>query len=98
MAQQMYLKGSLISRCIASIIDGFILGRLCGIMDSINQGKGIGKGMMGIRTIDYKTGGPPTLVQSCLRNYCNFIPCLACIGEGRHLGDMIAGTMVIKDV
>lgn len=95
MAQQQYQKASLVSRCVASFIDGILLYRLCGTMDSLNEGRGIGKGMMGIRTVDYKTGGPPSLVQSCVRNICSLCVCLACVGEGRRAGDLIAGTIVI---
>ena len=97
MAQQTYMKASLVSRCVAAFVDGIILWRLFGCMDSLNEGRGIGKGMMGIRCVDYNTGGPPTVVQSCLRNYCELCVCLACVGEGRRVGDLIAGTIVIED-
>lgn len=100
MAQEMktmYNKGSLVSRCVAAFIDSIILNRLCGIMDSLNEGRGIGKNMMGIRTVDYNSGEGPSVVQSCLRNWCNLCVCLACVGEGRHVGDLIAGTIVIDD-
>ena len=97
MAQTQYQKAPLMKRCIASLIDGIILGKLFGTMDGINEGRGIGKGMMGIRTVKYDTGEAPSIGNSCIRNCCNLCFCLACVGEGRHVGDLIAGTIVIED-
>lgn len=97
MAQMQYQKASLMKRCVASFIDGFIFGKLCGTMDGINEGRGVGKGMMGIRTVKYGTGEAPSIGNSCVRNCCNLCFCLACVGEGRHVGDLIAGTIVIED-
>lgn len=93
-----YTKAPIMKRCIASIIDQILLYRLFCTMDGINEGRGVGKKMMGIRVVKYATGEAPSIVDSCVRNICNLCVCLACVGEGRHVGDMIAGTIVIEDV
>lgn len=40
------------------------------------QGRGIGKNLMGLQVVDYTTGLPPTLMQSCKRNILFFVPIL----------------------
>ncbi|MHA2298363.1 MAG: hypothetical protein ACXAEU_08140 [Candidatus Hodarchaeales archaeon] len=66
--------------------------------DGYNYGKGFGKGAMHIRVINYNTGMPATYGESCIRNFCNCCPpTIICNSEYRHMGDLIAGTMVIED-
>jgi len=87
-------------RCIALIVDG-----ICSCLptytcwkDGIRDGQSFGKGMMGLRVVKMQTGQPATIMDSCLRNCCNLCPILLCVTAGhRHVGDMIAGTIVIKD-
>ena len=38
------------------------------VRDGFNEGKGIGKGMMNLRVVDYETGAPATYGQSIIRN------------------------------
>jgi uncharacterized RDD family membrane protein YckC len=86
------------------MIDGCLSG--CGLAclcypiwkDGMRDGRSIGKGMMGLRVVKYGTGYGATAVDSCFRNVCNFCVCLLCVTrEQRHVGDYIAGTIVIKD-
>ncbi len=88
-------------RCVAYIIDYIIVG-ICFLYfcfkDGIRDGRSIGKGMMGLSVVKFDTGQPATIMDSCLRNCCNLCPPVLLITEGkRHVGDYIAGTIVIKD-
>ncbi|MFW9997925.1 MAG: RDD family protein [Candidatus Odinarchaeota archaeon] len=66
--------------------------------DGYNEGRSPGKGAMGLRVINYNTGYPATYGESCIRNCCNICPpTVICNNEYRHIGDLIAGTMVIQD-
>ncbi|NHJ01268.1 MAG: RDD family protein [Candidatus Heimdallarchaeota archaeon] len=95
----------LLDRCIASLIDGFICSPLSVICypvwkDGIRDGHSFGKGLMGLRVVKYGTRQGASVSNSCLRNCCHFGVglCLLCFnGDRRHLGDYIAGTMVVKD-
>ena len=88
-------------RCIAAFIDGFLNCIPCyGLWkDGIRDGQSFGKGMMGLRVVNFSTGNPASIMDSCLRNFCSCCPPLLLITKGRRrFGDMIAGTIVIKDV
>ena len=94
----------LIERCFASVIDGVLSG--CGLAlilypcwkDGIRNGQSFGKGLMGLRVVKYGTRQGGTVTVSCLRNCCNLCVCLLCVNsDRRHVGDYIAGTMVVKD-
>jgi len=90
----------LISRCIASLIDGVFNCLPCyGLWkDGIRDGQSFGKGMMGLRVVKFSSGQPATIMDSCLRNFCSCCPPLCLITSGRRrFGDMVAGTIVIKD-
>jgi len=95
----------LCDRCIAYVVDAFLtscgLGCLCYPIwkDGIRDGRSFGKGMMGLRVVKYGTRQGATVTDSCLRNCCNLCVCLLCVtGDRRHVGDYIAGTMVVKDM
>ena len=66
--------------------------------DGINGGRSIGKGIMNIRVIRYTTRQPANLADSFGRN-CGLILAWTLFfqHEHRHLSDLVAGTMVIKD-
>ncbi len=94
----------LIDRCIAYVIDGCLSG--CGLVlicypiwkDGIRDGRSFGKGFMGLRVVKHGTRRGATITDSCLRNCCNLCICLLCItSERRHVGDYIAGTVVVRD-
>ncbi|MFX1282849.1 MAG: RDD family protein [Promethearchaeota archaeon] len=94
-------------RCVAYIIDGIItsclsiviIGACYGLFkDGIRDGQSLGKGMMGLRVVNFTTGNPATLGSSCLRNLCSCCPILLLFTKGRRrFGDFIGGTIVIKD-
>ena len=87
-------------RCVAYLIDDIlscIPFYFC-IKDGIRDGQSIGKGMMGLRVVKLSTSQPATIVDSCLRNCCGICPILLLVTSGRRrFGDLIAGTIVIKD-
>ena len=88
-------------RCIASRVDGCFNCLPCyGLWkDGIRDGQSFGKGMMGLRVVNFTTGNPASVMDSCLRNCCSLCPPLLLVTKGRRrFGDMIAGTIVIKDV
>ncbi len=96
-------------RCISYIIDGFVAGIGCaacycpGIVyilfkDGIRRGQSFGKGATNLRVVNFNTGMPATPMESCIRNFCNICVCYLLIEQNqRHIGDLIAGTIVIKD-
>ncbi|MHA2103221.1 MAG: RDD family protein [Candidatus Hodarchaeales archaeon] len=87
-------------RCVAFIVDDFLNFLPCYFCwkDGIRDGQSFGKGLMGLRVIKVSTGAPATVMDSCLRNCCNLCVCVLFIqSERRHVGDLIAGTMVIED-
>ncbi|MHA1967141.1 MAG: RDD family protein [Candidatus Hodarchaeales archaeon] len=89
-----------IDRCVAYIIDDFlsIIPFYFCFKDGIRDGQSIGKGLMGLRVVKFDTGEPAQVMDSCLRNCCDCCPPLLLITAGhRHVGDYIAGTIVIKD-
>ena len=105
--QKQMKAGSLGNRCIALIVDGIIGGILCcGCLlyplwkDGIRGGHSFGKGMFGLKVVKM-SGEDAKVFDSCLRNFCMLPPCgwIFCFfnHEGRHLGDLIAGTMVVED-
>ena len=66
--------------------------------DGINGGRSIGKGIMNIRVIRYETRQPANFADSFGRNFgLIFAPTLFLEHEHRHLSDLVAGTMVVKD-
>ncbi len=88
-------------RCIAYIIDGCCSCIPCYPLwkDGIRDGQSFGKGMMGLRVVNFTTGNPASIMDSCLRNFCSCCPPLLLFTKGRRrVGDMVAGTIVIKDV
>ena len=94
----------LVDRCIAFIIDDFLasigLVLICYPCwkDGIRNGQSFGKGLMGLKVVNYSTGSPASIMDSCLRNVCSCCPPLCLITSGRRrFGDVIAGTIVIKD-
>jgi uncharacterized RDD family membrane protein YckC len=99
-----YQTAPLCDRCIAYVIDGILSG--CGLAclcypiwkDGIRGGRSFGKGLMNLRVVKHGTRTGATVTDSCLRNCCNLCVCLLCITpERRHVGDYIAGTIVIRD-
>ncbi|MHA2247080.1 MAG: RDD family protein [Candidatus Hodarchaeales archaeon] len=76
---------------------------LC-LKDGIRESRSLGKGMMGLRVVDFASGIPASKSQSCVRNclcccfdlYCCFFIALV-DRNGRRIGDHIAGTVVILD-
>jgi uncharacterized RDD family membrane protein YckC len=98
-----------VDRCVASIIDGCVTSILvitcigpliyALVKDGIRDGQSFGKGMMGLRVVNFTTGRPATIGSSCLRNFCALCPPLLLVTKGRRrFGDFIGGTIVIKDV
>jgi uncharacterized RDD family membrane protein YckC len=93
------------ARCFAFIIDGCITPCfLCFaplyalFKDGIRDGQSFGKGMMGLRVVNFTTGRPASLGSSCIRNFCACCPLLLLITPGRRrFGDYVAGTIVVKD-
>ncbi|MHA1944708.1 MAG: RDD family protein [Candidatus Hodarchaeales archaeon] len=101
-SQQALVRKSapLVSRCVAAIIDiPFNCIPCYGLWkDGIRDGQSFGKGLMGLRVVNFTTGNSATIMDSCLRNFCSCCPPLCLITSGhRRFGDMIAGTIVIKD-
>ncbi|MHA1166185.1 MAG: RDD family protein [Candidatus Hodarchaeales archaeon] len=95
-----YQAAPCIDRAVAAIIDSFLNCIPCYFCwkDGIRDGQSIGKGLMGLRVVNYQTGQGGTIGQSCLRNCCDLCWLVLFITEGRrHVGDLIAGTIVIKD-
>ncbi|MFX0207154.1 MAG: RDD family protein, partial [Candidatus Hodarchaeota archaeon] len=107
-------RAPLRDRLIALLIDSCIVGGLTYAIclgwlyqagkDYIREGQSFGKGLMGLRVIDYNTGMPATVYQSFIRNcLCGCVDasccCLAVMidEDGRRIGDHVAGTVVIKD-
>lgn len=90
-----------IDGCIANI--GMVFCYLPGIAytcfkDGIREGRSFGKGALNIRVVNFNTGMPATLSESCIRNLCDCCPCYAFVEQNRrHIGDLIAGTIVITD-
>ena len=96
-------------RCVAYIIDNILIGvGLCfcylpGIFyalfkDGIREGRSFGKGSANLRVVNFNTGMPATPLESCIRNFCNICVCWLLVEPNqRHIGDLIAGTIVIKD-
>ena len=69
--------------------------------DGLNQGRSYGKVMLGIRVIDDTTRKPCTFSQSFVRNLTLYVlgpvDWIFIIGERRRrLGDILAGTIVVK--
>lgn len=85
------------------IIYGVAAPYLC-FKDGIREGRSLGKGMIGLRVVDFASGMPASKYQSCVRNclccwfdlYCCFFIALV-DRNGRRIGDYIAGTVVILD-
>lgn len=99
--------GCSMNRCIAYIIDGILSSCLFIVCypfwrDCYREGRSFGKGAMGLRVVKMD-GSAPACIDSCLRNLCLSFPCgLGCLcvfmnPERRHMGDLIAGTMVVED-
>ncbi len=108
------MKAPMGERCIAYLIDGAISSiftYVCGIgiiytiiKDGIRDGKSLGKGLMGLRVVDFQTGMPATIGQSFIRNCCpGCLDGCCCYlvaltdQDGRRIGDQAAGTVVILD-
>jgi uncharacterized RDD family membrane protein YckC len=68
-------------------------------------GKGLGKAMTGLRVVDAVTGEPIGLGKSVARNWIFMVPFFPlvelivanCRQDKRRLGDLMAGTTVIRD-
>jgi len=105
-------KADLLKRIAAFIIDFIIfgiIGAFCGIIlffkDVIpEQGKSFGKGMFGIKVVDFDTGRPITAGQACMRQMGYIISCGIDMfvpfftTDGRRLGDYMANSIVIEDI
>ncbi|UCG90607.1 MAG: RDD family protein [Candidatus Heimdallarchaeota archaeon] len=101
------MKAPMGERCIALIIDDVINYFCCFynfIKDGIREGQSIGKGLMGMRVVDFQTGMPATIGQSFIRNCCpGCLDGCCCYlvalmdQDGRRIGDQAAGTVVILD-
>lgn len=106
-ANYIQFKASYLDRCLALVIDG-VLYNLCPPLwcfrDVIpEKGKSFGKSIMNIKVVDYDTGQPITVGQSCVRTLClvvlfgiDYVVPL-CNDEGRRIGDYLAGTIVLED-
>jgi len=106
-ASYVQLKAPISSRFFALLIDNLIYNfcpPLWCFRDVIpEQGKSFGKSMLKLKVVDYDTGLPISVGQSCIRTLCLGI----CFGfdyivpffndEGRRIGDYIAGTIVLED-
>jgi uncharacterized RDD family membrane protein YckC len=108
------MKAPIGERCIAFFVDSGIfcvVNVFCYIgtvytclKDGIREGQSIGKGLMGLRVVDFQTGMPATIGQSLIRNClcgwldgcCCYLPALI-DQDGRRIGDQVAGTVVILD-
>ena len=74
------------------------------IKDGVGKGRSQGKRIMGLMVVSLHTGKPGSKGRSFLRNFIIFIPLILLMefilvvsnAKGRRLGDMIAGTQVIK--
>lgn len=96
--------GCSMNRCLASIIDSFLcfIPFYCLWKDSIRGGKSFGKGAMGLRVMKMD-GNEIGCMDSCIRNLCLTFPqglgccCVLFNDEKRHMGDLIAGTVVVED-
>ena len=89
-----------LSRSIAFCIDGCFNFLPCYFFwkDNIRHGQSIGKGLLGLRVVNFSERKPISLSDSCLRNCCSCCPFLIFITKGkRRFGDYVAGTIVIKD-
>ncbi len=107
------MKAPIGERCVALIVDNFITGLLAYICigvfygcmkDGIRDGQSFGKGLMNLRVVDYNTGMPATIGQSFIRNcLCSSVDACCCYlvaltsEDGRRIGDLVAGTIVILD-
>ena len=109
MAQKTKMRpaGCSMNRCLAWFIDYLIslpLGIICYPLwkDCYREGRSFGKGAMGLRVVKMD-GSQPQCLDSCLRNCCMSFPgglgclCVFFNEEKRHMGDLIAGTMVVED-
>lgn len=106
-ANYVQYKASMMDRCLALLIDSLIYNfcpPLWCFRDVIpERGKSFGKSMMNIKVVDYDSGQPITVGQSCVRTLClgflfgidYIVP--FCNDEGRRIGDYLAGTIVIED-
>jgi uncharacterized RDD family membrane protein YckC len=96
---------SLIDSAIASVLSYVCIGIFYGcFQDGIRDGQSFGKGILNLRVVDYISGTPATLGQSCVRNcICGWVDVMCCYltvfvsDEGRRIGDQVAGTVVIRD-
>lgn len=87
-------------------MSAFCLGWLYEVgKDYIREGRSIGKGIMGLRVIDFNTGMPATISQSFIRNcVCACVDASCCFlaaiidEDGRRIGDHVAGTVIIRDL
>lgn len=101
------IKASYLDRFLALLIDSVIYNfcpPLWCFRDVIpERGKSFGKSILNIKVVDYDTGQPITVGQSCIRTLClgflfgiDYIVPL-CNDEGRRIGDYLANTIVIED-
>ena len=113
--EKVYEPADLLSRLVAHIIDDIIIaigsmliipGLLYFLLkDDMNDGRSIGKGLMGLRVVNYKTGNECNFTESALRNLVWWIPVINLVeflvvildAEGRRMGDDLAGTIVVND-
>jgi hypothetical protein len=107
------MRPPIADRCVAALIDSFITDILIFvcvgciypiIKDGIRDGQSFGKGMLNLRVVDYNTGMPANMGQSCIRNcMCGWLDGMCCYlvmflsEDGRRIGDHLAGTIVILD-
>ena len=108
-------KAPLQGRFIAFIVDSCIVGGLTYAIcigwlyqigkDYIREGQSFGKGLMGLRVIDFHTGMSTTIYQSFIRNClcgCVDVSCCCLVAmideDRRRIGDHVAGTVVIRDL
>ncbi|MHA1992438.1 MAG: zinc-ribbon domain-containing protein [Candidatus Hodarchaeales archaeon] len=99
----------IVDRCLAACVDSCIVSigscffyfpGICYsfFKDGIRGGRSFGKSMMNLRVVKYASGEPAGLGDSCIRNCCNCCVCVAFLEKDqRHVGDLIAGTVVIRD-
>lgn len=96
-----YSLASLIDRDRAGAIAFSILMAYLLFSDALANGQSLGKRLLKIKVVDFKTGKPCSVLQSFLRNVTIFLGLFDLIflisRYRRRFGDFLASTLVIKE-